>query len=75
MSDVEVARVGFLGRWASLPTLEHYMQEATAIGVLARVPAAAQAGLRALQAAAVALAAPGLLPRPKRPAAKWRAHG
>ena len=43
VNGCSVDRLRFIGRWKSLPTLEHYIQEATASIVLARLPPAAAA--------------------------------
>ena len=58
VSHGNVAALQFRGRWASLSSLGHYLQEATAAMTAARIPNEAKAGVRDARASFATLSRP-----------------
>ena len=48
MQGCDISRLRFLGRWRSLNTLDHYIQEATSAQAIARIPPDGLATIAAL---------------------------
>ena len=62
LSGVPVDRIKFAGGWASLATLEHYIQEASSYRAFAHLPAPAARAIESVAAAFPSLPSPPLAP-------------